>query len=501
MAASPNGRVRAESHAFTVVGGAASAHTLTPLAPGVAPRASSLAVLSIRPDGAQLSFASLLVVMSAETARLVTPALLRLADQAPTPPAPPLSALLLVRGGEISAECVWAGHEPMYNATLYRLLCHAAGWHAAHAMRASRLRLELRLATPAFTAAASFASEATVRLPPPAAVSGCLDLQYFEFLPRRDFDEWALAAQLAGVARVYVPDQLAYRGHVATQEARGFAVRTHDLAHRYVTEGGRAAPHRPSYAMKMRSDGGSNYICLHEHWYDAWVAVAWTPDEYLVFEAAAVPPAPAPLVAAAIRAAARAAAPRAWEYCRPEVCVPRPFYGPAERAAGDVDRWTLPNDGMKAQLGTSAALAMERYTRRYAALPPRGSMLKCFVHPDWRLGIMHVKLHSSHLRACPPRLRAACKLGGAAAWREVCRGFCGLWRNETCDECVAPPAPGCGAASTLAPATLITKSFELAHFRIPPPENRLKGYTVTKWLPAVGAVVRQLMGADAPTAA
>ena len=203
-------------------------------------------------------------------------------------------------------------------------------------MHAHRLRMTLEMTTPAFEAALDFTTESIVQLPEPARASVCLDLQYFEFIPARDFDEWAIAQQLSGIERIYVPDQLSYRRQAAAQFASGLALPSHDFAHRYVATGGRASPARSTYHMKVLSDGGSNYLCLHEHWYDEWIGVAWTPDEYLVLNSYPVPQEPAPLVAQAIRSElAHQLTPGSWPFCKPELCVIRPFYGPTEIAKGD----------------------------------------------------------------------------------------------------------------------------------------------------------------------
>lgn len=501
----PNGhyRRRGARHAYTVVGGAANARSFRSIGRtrSLHPVGdeTSLAVLSARPDGPRLDLLSVLCAMSPLAAQHVVVAMKDLVDVTPRPVGDggTLVAAISVReprdgrAAPTSLACAWMGAEPVFNATIFRLVCQSDGWKAMEAMRAHRLRMTLEMTTPAFEAALDFTTESIAQLPEPARASVCLDLQYFEFIPARDFDEWAIAQQLSGIERVYVPDQLMYRRQAAAQFGSGLALPSHDFAHRYVAAGARASSTRSTYHMKVLSDGGSNYLCLHEHWYDEWIGVAWTPDEYLVLSSHPVPQAPTPLVSEAIRSElAHQLAPGSWPFCKPELCVIRPFYGPTEVAKGDSTDWTLPNDGMQAQLGTASALATERYIRRYAALPPRGSILKCFVHSDWRLSIMHIKLHGSRIKACPPHL--PCRSAqGPLVLRTLCLAFCGRWGNKSCPNCSSPAqSGGCGHANAAAMRILATK-FELAHFRIPPPENRRKGFRVSEWLPALGGVVRR----------
>ena len=109
---------------------------------------------------------------------------------------------------------------------------------------------------------------------------------------------------------------------------------------------------------------------------------------------------------------------------------------------------------------------------------------------------MHIKLHGTRMKACPPRL--PCKSGqGPRALRTACLAFCGRWGNESCPDCSSPAQPlGCGPTNMAEMPVLATK-FELAHFRIPPPENRRNGFRTSEWLPALGAVVRRQLNKTA----
>ena len=254
--------------------------------------APKVAVVSVRQMARLLSMLSVLYVLNE---RVSTPIALGMAKHLDNNPADGLlRATVMVHnsaptGGVVLLKCAFAMLIDVHAAALSRLVCHADGWHARKAMASQQLDMTLKLDTPGFSAHVNFTSEAISSLLPRARVSVCLDLQYFNFIPKRDFDEWAFANELMGVDRIYAPDQLAYRWQVSSQAARGFVVPSHDFPHRYVGDGQRDA-YNTTYSMKERSDAACNYLCLHEHWYDDWVGVAWTPDEYLTFENMGVPP-------------------------------------------------------------------------------------------------------------------------------------------------------------------------------------------------------------------
>ena len=264
----------------------------------------------------------------------------------------------------------------------------------------------------------------------------------------------------------------------------------------------RGTPANTTYNMKERSDAGCNYLCLHEHWYDDWVGVAWTPDEYLTFESmgARPPRGRTNLVSSAIRSHVEVQAnfSPTWPFCEAELCVNRPFYGPSNTLAGEVTNWTLPNDGLRMQYGAGGQLAIERFTRRYWSMPRAGSIRKCFVHPDYRLGTP-VKLHGFVLSSCPERLRApsGCPAGRQPSLRRPCLELCGNFGAEVCPQCLTPPAPGCGSSSPLDHMKTkggdVMESFELAHFRIAPVENTHLGFREVRWLSNLSSVIRSTL--------
>ena len=178
----------------------------------------------------------------------------------------------------------------------------------------------------------------------------------------------------------------------------------------------------------------------------------------------------------------------------------RPFYSPRAALAGESSVWTLPVEGLKMQLSGGGLLAVERFTTRYESLPQAGSNRKCFVHPDWRLGA-RIKKHGFQVNSCPVRLRNpawGCASARHPAMRRPCLDLCGVWGNETCDACIAPPAPGCSFKSPrehTAAGGEIMGGVDLAHFRIAPAENRLAGSREARWLRNLSATVRPLVEA------
>ena len=518
-------RFVASSRPYTVVGGSSSSSRSGSVVftPRVGPRHSTVsdaaaaaaltptmlpkvAVVSVRPDGPSMSMLSVLYVLDE---RVSTPIALGMAKHLDNNPADGLlRATVMVHnsaptGGVVLLKCAFAMLIDVHAAALSRLVCHADGWHARKAMASQQLDMTLKLDTPGFSAHVNFTSEAISSLLPRARVSVCLDLQYFNFIPKRDFDEWAFANELMGVDRIYAPDQLAYRWQVSSQAARGFVVPSHDFPHRYVGDGQRDA-YNTTYSMKERSDAACNYLCLHEHWYDDWVGVAWTPDEYLTFENMGVPP-PAvrtDLVSNAISGYLHVLAKSApaWPFCVAELCVVRPFYAPSALLPGESSTWTLPGQGLKVQYSTSSQLAIERYIRRYYSMPKLGSVKKCFVHPDYRLGTP-IKLHGFRMVSCPDHLaaRQGCLAGHQSHLRRPCFELCGFFGQETCTECVAPPAPGCGAVLSgsmdhmKATSNSIMEAFELAHFRVAPIENTKTGFRDAYWLSNMSRTIGALV--------
>lgn len=475
---------------YTVVGGFASASSLHHGSRDGDEQ--SLAVLSARPDGPRLNMLSLMMVMRQESADIAEKAIAVLRRSLPTGDT---GASISV--ASTSLTCAWHSHFAVFNATLFRLVCHSAQWTAAEAMESVRLRMRLTLSLPEFSARFTFRTEALQRLPS-SGISGCVDFAYHAGDRPRDFNEWATTQQLVGIDRVYVADQLRYRDQVRDQVSRGFAFFTHDYPHRYVTPGGRDAPQPPTtYAMFYVTTSAYNLLCLHEHWYDDWVFVSYSTDEYFVLKGIAEPPKRREaLVANAIE--------RVWEklkvpaadrisgwrrrptnpYCTSMLCMYRPFYGPSHFVGGEAAEWTLPgNESTRLQYGSEGQLSIERFTHRFRVMPPRGSVRKCLVHPDWRLG-SRLKVHSFHMQACPLRGLDECNRGWPGL-RSICLELCGVWGNESTrirDACHGFTNDG-----------MLLRGVEVAHFRVTPQENQAKGYDVLTWLSELALPVRQVL--------
>lgn len=491
--------------AATVVGGSALAHRLTSLHRSAAD-ANSIALLSARPDGPQFNLLSLLVAMRYDTARAARKALeAKMSGPHPLPESSePTGASVSTEGVELV--CAWHSLHEVYNASLFRFLCDATmtpRWDAVAEMTARRRRMQLSLSLPDFAADIDFTTEALNALPK-SGISGCVDFAYHGGDRPRDFNEWAFTQQLVGIERIYVADQLRYRDQVRDQVSRGFAHFTHDYPHRYVTRGARDGPAPPTtYAMFYQTTSAYNMLCLHEHWYDDWVLVSYSTDEFLTFLGDVEAPTteqPKQLVGSVIsRFWEKLGAPAerqigGWarrspqhQFCTSMLCMNRPFYGPAQMNTDEVKGWTLPGaspvTAPRLHYGSENKLSIERFTRRFRVLPPKGSVRKCFVHPDWRLG-SKVKAHGFVMQSCPLFGGiAACTLGWPRL-RSLCLEMCGVWGNETLTLNAT-----CRGFSN---GGMIVRNMELAHFRVAPGDNQVRGYEEKHWLSSLASPVRSL---------
>ena len=478
------------SDLYTIVGGAAPAKSLKYLQnPG---DAGSIAVLSARPDGPHLDLLSLILVMRHDTVLIASKAL---AAQRTPPAGGGIGMGATVRADGASLNCMWHSVYSVFNASLYRLVCHSNGWSAIGAMRRARLPMQLSISLRDFEAEMPFMAEALSAFPT-SGITGCVDFAYHGGDHRRDFNEWATAQEMVGIDRVYVADQLRYRDQVADQVRRGFVSFTHDYPHRYVTAGARSGPSPPTtYAMFYATTSAYNFLCLHEHWYDDWVFVSYSTDEFFITPGETpTPKAREPLITQMID--------RFWQshkvdaeyrtpgwirrpthpFCTSELCVNRPFYAPSHLVAGETAKWTLPgtDDQTRLRYGSDTQLSVERFTRRMRILPPKGSVRKCFVHPDWRLG-GRMRVHGFKMQSCPPKEIPACKQGWPGL-KQLCLQLCGEWGSE--QEVLNASCPGFRNDG------MLMKDIELAHFRVAPPENQKRGYQETTWLAKLAAPVR-----------
>ena len=494
---------------YTVVGGSSSAESVQPF------DASSVAVLSARPDGRKLDMLSLIAVLRQNSAALALHLLYNACDsknrrcKLRTGPPPDGTGAKVVTATDEKLVCAWHSHWPVYNATLFRFVCHNSYWNAESMMHASRQKLRLVLSLPGFAASVPFTTEAIADFPQ-GSVAGCVDFAYHEGDRVRDFNEWSLAQQMVGVDRVYVADQLRYRYQVRDQLRRGFVQLTHDYPHRYVHPGQRDGPLPPTtYDMFYKTTSAYNFLCLHEHWYDDWVFVSYSTDEFFTFLGDTAPPTKGRerLVSAKMdlfwerHHAPKERSTGGWStrartgsFCAPMLCVNRPFYGPTNLVSGETWNWTLPGKVCKIEglpcdqsyhsrlrYGSEEKLSIERFTKRFSILPPRGSVRKCFVHPDWRLG-SRLKVHGFTMQACPLAGVVSCQ----QAWPDlkyVCLQLCGYWGRET-----APANASCAGFEN---GGMMLRSMELAHFRVAPKDNQKHGYKRSDWLAKLAPAVRQ----------
>ena len=512
---------------YTVVNGSASADWLQRGSRQHQPHA--LTLLSARPDGRQLDLLSLVVVASLEVANDLNACLRCVIPQAKLVnngrqlarirPGVTLPACrtdgrnsagvsVSVASSSTSSTtlglaCAWHSMYRAFNATLFRVLCVGEDWNAGSAMQSERLHMTLTVALPRFDrlprfeASLPFTTEALSRFPQ-SGIAGCVDFAYHHGDRRRDFNEWATAQRLVGVDRIYVSDQLRYREQVRDQIRRRFAFATHDLPHRYVsTPRGRDEPPPPTtYHMFELTTSAQSFLCLHEHWYEDWIYMSYSTDEYLVFPTEPPPTRRTPLVAKAIASyfdAHRAPTTnrvvgwsnrRNHSFCVSELCLIRPFYGPSQLLEGESPNWTLPADATRTRLryGSRSQLAIERFTQRFRGLPSKTGLRKCLVHPDWRLGA-EVRVHGFKMWPCPAAGIPGC-IHGWAGLRSMCLQICGKWGNDS-----APVRDGVcrGQANHGA----LMRTAEVAHFRVPSPECRQDGSDAVTWLSGLASLVRQ----------
>ena len=399
-----------------------------------------------------------------------------------------------------------------YNSTLFRIMCHAESFSAVRSMQHERRRMRLALDIPNVRAVLNFTTEALSSLPT-GGISACVDFAYSKGDRQRDFNEWALAHQMLGFDRLYIADQLLYHNQVIDQLQRGFAVLTHDLPDRYVYPGAREPPHQPtSHVMFVRSTSAYNWLCLHEHWYDDWIFVALSTDEYFTFSGDSSretsrnfiepPRQPTRLIDQAIKEFwVRKQAPSSthslgWQSrlrassCANLLCVSRPFYAPTNAVENGTTSWTQPRLGIRPTYGSETVLAIERFKRRYRTIPPKGSRHKCFARADWRLG-SSVKAHSFTMQSCPTAPVLHCKLK-KQGFRSLCLTQCGYFGDERHSlnmTCKGFRNDG-----------MVIRDLELAHFRAPPEENKVDGYDEVQWLSRLAHPIRTAMAKFRPAA-
>ena len=462
---------------------------------------SSVALLSARPDGPELQLLSLLLMANPHMAARVRHSLERedkdvdkasLGEEARRAgihariyvgSSPPASITVL--------ECTWHSELSAYGGSLLRLMCHADAWHALRAMQRDRVNMTLDLATHSFEMQVPFTTESIADLPKSARVSGCVDPAYWDGDRPSDFNEWAVAQQLVGVDRVYVADQELYRHQVSDQVIAGFVLPTHDWPHRYLPEVGRAVTNQTTYFLFQTTTNAQNFLCLHEHWYDEWVFVSLSTDEFFTFLPDADAAASHSIYDSMASFLGKEGRRNQSNICISQLCVLRPFYGPDLSRAGvsksqsEPARWTNPNlPSTRLHYSTGDVLAVERFTQRYVRLPPSGSVRKCFTRPDWRLGT-RVKVHGFDVKSCPPRLHGVvCKHGRSPAAREVCMQLCGFWGRERCSQssCQLPRERCAHIRDPSLRKLTLMKELELAHFRLPPTENTRSGFRQSSWL-------------------
>ena len=283
-----------------------------------------------------------------------------------------------------------------------------------------------------------------------------MDAAYSEGVNSRDLNAWAIAHQLLGFERLYVPGQFYYRRLHDAQVERGLMMYGHDLPHRYVDRTARKPPYRPTeWSVQNAALSSVTSLCLHERWYDQWVFLSGSVDEYFTFfkcnscntsKLPDVPKHPMPLVQTVI---GRYLAMRTHPSKKPSElpldrlgrpkpcvamgCVPHRIYGDPERInEAWTPAWITNSSSHGASSNRTDRLQIERHSMRFPNKPLQGSIRKCFVHPDWRAMAPQTKIHGFPPDGCPwlfP-LRPQCIAASEPSIRLLCTELCGIWGRQ-----------------------------------------------------------------------
>jgi len=280
-----------------------------------------------------------------------------------------------------------------------------------------------------------FTAAALAELPKPVDVSACVDAAYYEGNPNTgDFDQWAIAMQLVGFERLYVPNQPYYhKQYAASAKAkRGFIMFGFDVVHRYAynTQLQSGAP--TSFKEVVESLNVDVGACLHEHWYDNWVFLSMSTDEYFSFlhqdpkMLPKAPTRPVPLVGEYLSRFVTAltkpgrvdrmpldALGRRWQ-CPPAACFPTRRYNTKPDANTERYGYEAPHLNASARshkrLGmmqfnasdpAKSRLSFEDRIYRGTEKEPHGASRKCAYHPDWRTSATKISIHGMLPDGCP----------------------------------------------------------------------------------------------------
>jgi hypothetical protein len=315
----------------------------------------------------------------------------------------------------------------------------------------------------------AFTMEGMEGLPQPVDVSACVDVAYYEGIDPMDFNMWAISMQLVGFGRLYVPDQYYYRQQYAS------AAHSHALRHRLVTFGHdttsrylRDEQHRmdreSTFTEIISNMNADVATCLHERWYDGWVFMSMSPDEFFTFIAENAtmlpkhPTAPTPLISEYIeRYQAKITGGRAKELpldalgrrwpCQSAMCITVHMYAEPNLT----EHFTYEQPSLNAsqrphkravQVARNVSdisrtpLSIEVRTARNGKDPPHGASRKCWYRPDWRSmeGFPQIRIHGYSPDGCTKEnwlsRSKACLRATQAELRPICWELCGIWGKE-----------------------------------------------------------------------
>ena len=349
-----------------------------------------------------------------------------------------------------------------------RLSCGIENWGALDAIRLGRMhaKLTLRLAAPfRLSATIPFVVEGMNGLPKPARTSACIDVAYHEGNDPVAFHMWTIAMQLVGFDRVYVPKQRYYRHQydMAVKAQRGMVVFGHDTVHRYLTRQQHKVEVPTTFDEVILGLNVMVATCLHERWYDEWVFLSMSVDEYFTFvhpddpsKLPKQPTVPTPLVGEYmdrwqlyftpnISKLPLDALGRRWP-CSSAACTQVRLYSepnrtesfgyedPRRNASQRVhQRIKIVEDSNSTNLARTP-LSIETRTQRWPYPPPHGAARKCFYHPDWRAMSGTIKIHGFTPDGCPAsgwlKKTKACSLATRLELKPFCWELCGYWGSS-----------------------------------------------------------------------
>ena len=469
---------------FTVVGGFAQSQHLK--VNGEVHSGAQLTLLSARPEGPRYSVLSLLLVADASVS---WPAEIPMCQHMPKPTGAPPHLSVSIEGGPVLS-CAWL--TPTCDSALgsktamLRIGCGRDDWVALDAIRHGRQRATLSIAVKGHTrrmqATIPFTLEALAGLPPPVSISACVDPAYFEGNSNpADFAQWALAMELMGFERLYVPRQRYYhKQYMLTARAkRNLVMFGFDVLHRYVADEQFNATRPTTFKELVTSLNINVGACLHEHWYDDWVFLSMSTDEYFSFvhsDPSMLPPAPTrptPFIQEYLRRyLVQLTKPgrmdwmpvdplnRPWR-CAQAACFPVRWYGakpdpnntarvtyryedPQLDASARVHKRVSMIEFNESDIAASRlSFEVRTYrTRSQGVTHSHGAARKCAYHPDWRTTGPTTRIHGIIPDGCPDRSWLArsqtCARADPPGLRSVCWELCAFWGSSNRTDRITP---------------------------------------------------------------